>query len=179
MNKLFVALIGAVIVFAALLFFAGVSRRQPVVASGPAETADMTLSKVSFVQTREGEKDWELTAEEARFFEKDETAFLKKIFVKMQSTKGGPLTLSGDTGRMEAGGAAFSLRQEKSPVSMQLNNGYTIQTGSLTWSPEERMIHTEDWVEVSGLGLSIRGLGMRLSLDRSEMTVRNVHAEIY
>ncbi len=179
MNKPFAALTGSVIVVTALLFFAGEWKRSPKVASAPEETADIRLSKILFVQTRAGQKDWELTAEEARFFEKDETAFLKKIFVKMQSAKGGPLTLRGDTGRMEAGGAAFSLQQENGPVLVQLNNGYTIQTASLAWSPEERMIHTQDRVEVSGLGVSIRGVGMRLSLDRSEMTLRNVHAEIY
>jgi len=141
--------------------------------------ADLILSQISFVQTRNNLKDWELTAKEAEFHEEDQTAFLKTISVVMESEHGAPLTLTGDRGKIDSGGKTFSVQSGHSPVTVHLSNGYTIQTSSLSWSSEERVIQTDDPVEISGAGVAIRGEGMRIIVDRSEVTLmRNVHAKM-
>jgi len=177
MNKLIIGLSG--FFFIILIVLIGVRKRPPAVRPLSEGAADLILSKISFVQTRNNLKDWELTAQEARFYEGDQTAFLKKIFIVMESDHGSPLTLRGDRGRMDAGGKTFSMQGGKEPISVQMGNGYAVETASLRWSSEDRVIQTEDPVAITGKGFTISGEGMRMFLDRSEiMLMRNVHAKM-
>jgi len=175
MSKFVVGLGG--IFFVVLVILIGGKKRTPEIHPISRGDADIVLSQISFVQTRNNLKDWELTAEEAQFYEEGQTASLKNISVVMESDQGAPLTLTGDRGQMDAGGKTFSMQGGREPVTVRLNNGYTIKTNSLSWVAESRVIQTEDPVEISGQGVAISGEGMRMFLDRSEVRLmRNVHA---
>ncbi len=142
--------------------------------------ADISLSHVSFVQSKNGVKEWELTADQAQLFEKDQAAHLKKISVVMKNKIGEAVTLSGDSGKMDMEGKRFFIQQEKNPVSIAWDNGYTIKTSELNFSSEENMVASDKEVKIAGSRISMRGDGLRLFLDRSELTILgDVHAELY
>jgi len=178
MKKLIVGL-GGLFFIVLIILLAGVRKRPTAVQSHMGGAADLVLSDISFVQTRNNLKDWELTAKEVRFYEVDQTAFLKDIVVAMESDDGTPLTLSGDHGRMEPNGKTFSIQRGEDLVSVQMGDHYAVKTASLRWSSEERVMQTEDPVLITGKGVSISGEGMRIVLDRSEITLmRNVRARM-
>ncbi len=179
-------LCGVLIVVAVAAFFLGCNKKPQESVPRLEEAADLSLSGVSFVQTRNGVKEWELRADQAQLFEKDQTARLKKISVVMQTQKGDvasagvPVTVSGESGKMDMEGKSFSIQNEKEPVSMAWGERYTMKTSKLNWSSEEQVIQTDGAVTITGSGMSIRGDRLKIFLDRSELTVLgDVHAEVY
>jgi lipopolysaccharide export system protein LptC len=168
-----------VLVFLLVLFF-GLKETPKEPLPSMKDWADISLSRVSFVQSQNGVKSWELTAQQAQLFEKDQTAFLKKISVAMKTQKGAHLTVYGDSGKMDMEGKNFLIQQEKTPVSIAWGNGYTIKTSGLHWSSEEKMIESDKAVTIVGSGISMRGDGLKIFLDRSElMLLGNIHAKVY
>jgi len=141
--------------------------------------ADISFSGVSFVQSKDGIKTWELRAEQAQLFEKDQTSRLKNILFVMKNKEGMPLTISGESGTMDMAGKNFLIQQEHHPVSIRWGDGYTAQTSELHWSSEKKMIESNKEVKIVGSGISMRGDGVKIFLDRSELTMMgNVHANI-
>ncbi|MBI3358686.1 MAG: LPS export ABC transporter periplasmic protein LptC [Nitrospirae bacterium] len=174
-------LLGGVLIFVSVLvFFFGLKQKPQEVLPRLEEWADLSLSGISLVETRHGVKEWELQAQHAQLFEKDQTAVLKKIVVIMKTQNGVPLTISGDNGKMDMEGKSFSIQNERTPLSITWGNGYIIKTARLHWSSEEKVVQTDGEVAITGSGMFIRGDRFKIFLDRSELTVLgNVHAQVY
>ncbi len=175
---------GGGMIFLSLLVFMSVKnvpREIPQGVEGAVDdSADVALSGVAFVQTKDGMKDWELRAERAEFFEKDRTAQLSNIAIVMKTGSGDEMTLRGDRGSIDTDGNDFSINKENNPVSVQLRNGYTIQTDSLHWVSEERAIRTDDPVVIVGPGINIQGEGLTVWVDHADlMVLNNVQANVY
>ncbi|MEK7747534.1 MAG: LPS export ABC transporter periplasmic protein LptC [Nitrospirota bacterium] len=167
--------------FFLLVFFFGVfnsqeKRREVWV---PQVEADLSLAGVSLVQTREGKKEWVIAAKEARLFE-NQTADLKAIFVKMETTSGIPVTVSAELGSLDMAGESFVLRQEKNPVLVSWREGFTIETKQLNWSSGKKTIESKGKVKIkAGDKISITGSALKIDLNDSSLSVLgNVHAKI-
>ncbi len=81
---------------------------------------------------------------------------------------------------LDSDGNDFSIQKESEPVLVWLSNGYIVRTNSLRWSSQEKLIQTDDPVEIVGSKIAIRGEGLQLSLDESNlMVLKDVHAEVY
>ncbi len=170
---------GVLIFLALLLFFFGLKKTPQAPLPSMEDWADISLSRVSFVQSKNGVKAWELTAEQVRLFEKNNMAVLKKISVVMKNQKGEAVTLSGEKGTMDMEGKMFLIQQEKQPVSIALG-GYTVKTSELRFSSEDKTIVSDKEIKIAGAGISMWGNGLKMFLDRSELTILgDVHAEIY
>jgi LPS export ABC transporter protein LptC len=175
---------GGILIFLALLlfffvFFFGLKKTPQAPLPSMEDWADISLSRVSFVQSKNGVKAWELTAEQARLFEKNKMAVLKKISVVMKNKKGEAVTLSGEKGTMDMEGKIFLIQQEKHPVSIALG-GYTIKTSELRFSSEDKTIESDKEIKIAGEGILMWGKGLKMFLDRSELTILgDVHAEVY
>lgn len=172
---------GGILIFLAfLVFFFGLKETPKESLPSMKDWADVSLSRVSFVQSKNGEKEWGLTAEKAQLFEKDQTALLKKISVEMKTHQGSGFTVSGDSGTMDMEGKNFLIQQEKNPVVIAWGKGYTIRTSALRFSSKEKSITSDHEIKMTGAGISMRGDGLNIFLDRSELAILgNVHAEIY
>jgi LPS export ABC transporter protein LptC len=183
MNKAFLWVGGIGLLLAVTLFFIGL-KKQPVdlVQAEPEPVAaDLALSDVTFIETYQGIKQWEIVAREARLFEYDQTALFKKLFVK-KSQNGFSLTVSGEVGKIDTEGKTVSVYREGggSPVLIWMSNGYLLRTNSLKWSSQEALIQTDDPVELVGSRISIRGEGLRVFTDRAElMILKNGQADVY
>lgn len=170
---------GVLIFLALLLFFFGLKKTPQAPLPSMEDWADISLSRVSFVQSKNGVKAWELTAEQVRLFEKNNMAVLKKISVVMKNQKGEAVTLAGEKGTMDMEGKMFLIQQEKQPVSIALG-GYTVKTSELRFSSEDKTIVSDKEIKIAGAGISMWGNGLKMFLDRSELTILgDVHAEIY
>jgi len=172
---------GGVLIFLAFLVFSFDFKKTPkVLLPNVEDWADVSLSRVSFVQSENGVKMWELNAEQVQLFENQQTAVLKKISVVVKNENGTPVTLSGDSGKMDMEGKKFLIHQEKQPVTITWGNGYTLKTSELHFASQEKMIASDHEIKISGAGISMRGDGVKMSLDRSEMTIiGNVYAEFH
>lgn len=142
--------------------------------------SDVNISKFSFVQTHQGERDWELKAEQAEVFEKEQKAHLKTIVVTLQTPQGLELKLDGDEGTIDTFKKDFTLRKKNELMVIQLSNGYTIKTSGLKWFNDQREMITEGAAHISGPQVEIDGKELKVEVENQEVTVSgDVQAWVY
>lgn len=133
--------------------------------------ADVKIGQFSVVQSHEGVKNWELRADRAEIFEKDQKALLEKIAVTIQTSQGVELSLDGDSGTINTRTKDFSLEKREGPMVIQLSNGYTIETPALSWLNDQKIIIAEGPARITGPRIEIHGNELRVAPDNQEVTV--------
>jgi LPS export ABC transporter protein LptC len=142
--------------------------------------SDLKISRFSFIQTHQGERDWEIKAEQAEVFEKEQKANLQTVSVTMQTPQGLELKLEGDEGVIDTSTKDFSLRKKDALMVIQLSNGYTIKTSGLKWFNDQREIITEGAAHISGPQVEIDGKELKVAIENQEVTVSgDVQAWVY
>lgn len=133
--------------------------------------ADVKIGQFSVVQSHEGIKSWELKADRAEIFEKDQKALLEKVTVVMQTPQGIQLSLEGDAGSVDTQRKDFYLEKKEGPMVIRLSNGYTVETPALSWLNDQRMIVAEGPAHITGPQIEISGNELRVAPDNQEVTV--------
>lgn len=142
--------------------------------------SDVKISRFSFIQTHEGERDWELKAERAEVFEKEQKANLQTVAVTMQTPQGMELKFEGDEGIIDTSKKDFSLRKKDELMVIQLSNGYTIKTSGVKWFNDQREMITEGAAHISGPRVEIDGKELKVAVENQEVTVSgDVQAWVY
>ena len=142
--------------------------------------SDVKISRFSFVQTHEGERDWELKAEKAEVFEKEQQARLETVDVTMQTPQGLELKFQGDEGTIDTFKKDFSVRKKDALMVIQMSNGYTIKTSGLKWFNDQREMITEGAAHISGPQVEIDGKELKVAVENQEVTVSgDVQAWVY
>jgi len=142
--------------------------------------SDVKISRFSFIETHEGERDWELQAEQAEVFEKEQKANLKTVAVTMQTPQGLELKVEGDEGAIDTSKKDFSLRKKSEPMVIHLDNGFTIKTSGIKWFNDQREMITEGAAHISGPQVEIDGKELKVAVENQEVTVSgDVQAWVY
>jgi LPS export ABC transporter protein LptC len=142
--------------------------------------ADIKIGQFSVVQSYEGVKRWELKADRAEVFEKDQKALLEKVAVTIQTSQGIGLSLEGDAGSINTRTKDFYLEKKEGPMVIQLSNGYTIETPALSWLNEQKMIVAEGPAHITGPQVEISGSELRVAPENQEVTISgHVQALVY
>ncbi len=164
------------VVLATFLGYLLVTRSNPgsssrsVTAVG-AESADARIQDFMYTQTNGDIVQWKVQAEQARLFEKDSHAILSKVQVTLYGKQGQELTLSGDEGTLDTQTKNFQLSNRTTPIVVETQSGYTIQTNHLTWTDARHEIKTADHVTINGHGLQVTGMGLLGKMDTEEFQV--------
>jgi LPS export ABC transporter protein LptC len=142
--------------------------------------ADVKIGQFSVVQSHEGVKSWELKADRAEIFEKDQKALLEKVVVTIQTPQGVQLSLEGDAGSINTRTKDFYLEKKEGPMVIQFNNGYTIETPALSWLNDQKIIVAEGPAHITGPQVEVRGSELRVAPENQEVTVSgHVQALVY
>jgi len=148
-------------------------------ASGSMDTADATISKFTFTQTKGDTVLWQVQAQEARLFEQDKRAMLQTVAVTLFGQQGKELTVLGDEGTLDTETKNFVLANRSEPLVIHTDSGYVIYTNHLAWTDQTREIRTQDPVRIVGHGLEVTGRGLLGHLDREEFEVlEDVHVDM-
>ncbi len=142
--------------------------------------ADVRIGQFSFVQSHEGVKSWELKADRAEIFEKEQRAILEKVAVTLQMSQGDLIDLEGDSGSIDTAKKNFYLKKKEGPMAVRLSNGYTVEARALSWFDDQKLIVAEGPAHVSGPRIEIDGTELRVATENQEVTiVGHVHALVY
>ena len=136
-----------------------------------AESADARIQDFTYTQTKGDIVQWKVQAEQARLFEKDSHAILNNVQITLYGKEGQELTLSGDEGMLDTQTKNFQLSNRTTPIVVETQSGYTIQTNHLTWTDARHEIQTADHVTINGHGLQVTGMGLLGKLDIEEFQV--------
>ena len=164
------------VVLASFLGYLLITRSNPgfsprsVTAVG-AESADAHIQDFIYTQTKGDIVQWKVQAEQARLFEKDSQAILSNVQVTLYGKQGQELTLSGDEGTLDTQTKNFHLSNRTTPIVVETQSGYIIQTNHLTWTDARHEIQTADHVTINGHGLQVTGMGLLGKMDTEEFQV--------
>lgn len=164
------------VVLAAFLGYLLVTRSNPgsssrSVAAVDAEAADARIQDFTFTQTKGEIVQWKVQAEQARLFEKESRAVLNRVQITLYGAQGKELTLSGDDGTLDTQTKNFQLSNRSTPIVVETQSGYTIQTNHLAWTDARHEIQTADHVTINGHGLQVTGRGLLGKMDTEEFQV--------
>ncbi len=164
------------LVLAAFLGYLLVTRSNPgsssrSVAPVDTEAADARIQDFTFTQTKGDLVQWKVEAEQARLFEKDSRAILNNVQITLYGVQGRELTLSGDEGTLDTQTKNFHLSNRTTPIVVETQSGYTIQTNHLVWTDARHEIQTPDHVTIHGHGLQVTGRGLLGKMDTEEFQV--------
>ena len=132
-----------------------------------AETADLTLEEIHYVETKGEKKAWELTAKSGQHFSETDYTTLEDLMVTFYAEGGRIITLKGNEGSMK-GRKEIEVRGD---VVITSSDGYRVTTDSLHFDDEQRRITTEDPVLLEGKGLRVKGVGVVVDLNTQKLSI--------
>jgi LPS export ABC transporter protein LptC len=171
------------IVLATLMIFIlqGPARRIPSmsVAVIP-QSPSSGLREFSFVESKAGDVEWKIRAQQAQVFDADAKAVLSGVRLTMADSKGVQMTVEGDDGTINTTSKDFVLSNRSSELAIVFNDGFTIYTSRVTWVNDERRLWTDAPVRITGPSIEVTGEGMDALLATQEMRIRrDARVEVY
>lgn len=132
-----------------------------------AETADLTLEEIHYVETKGDKKEWELRAKSGQHFRQDDYTTLQDLTVTFYAEQGRIITLRGDEGSMK-GRKEIEVRGN---VVITSSDGYRVTTDSLRYEEEKQQIYTEDPIRMEGKGMQVKGVGIVVDLTTKKLSI--------
>ncbi len=129
--------------------------------------ANVSLGKINHTGTRDGKKEWVLTADSAQFVEEQNRAKLMNISVVFFLKQGGEVTMTAEKGWLNT----VSNDMEVSGNIVILKDDYRLETEYLRYLHEKKLITTQKAVRISGDGFKIKSDSMRVELKGNKATL--------
>ncbi len=147
----------------------------------PKSTAEKHMEGVHYVESRSGNRDWELFSETAEGSEGSGEWDLKNVKVLFYSGEKPEFTVTGTNGKIDAKTRDMKISGN---VLVQSQNGYRFQTETINYLSENRLIKSVDKVKMTGpldsngKGIQVTGDWMEALVDKNLMQIkRNVLAQ--
>jgi len=154
---------------------------KPELATGNNNEVDQSMKGMHMIETHEGQKEWELWADNAASIKARELLELEVVKAVFFTDSGVTFNVTGKKGNVQV--KSKDLRVE-GDVVIRSSNGYTFRTPAMNYDSKIRRITSEGKVEmvgpkdVQGQALKLSGNGMEALLDKGSMEVlRDVRAE--
>lgn len=132
--------------------------------------ADMTFNGVRYRRDAEGQTQWRVEAETARFFEKEQVLDLEVVTARFFAGGGGPILATASKATYNTATKTMTL---SGTVRVRSRDGQTLSSESLNFNEAESLIWSEEAVEIEGKGLFFKGRGLKYDLRTGKLTVRN------
>jgi len=138
------------------------------------EGVDQSMKSMHMIETQEGRKEWELSADRAKTVKGNEILHLANVKAIFFSDSGTTFTVTGEKGLVEVNSKNLHISGN---VVTRSSNGYVFRTESMQYASKDRLLTAENRVEMTGPrdskgeNLRLTGVGMRASLLESNMEI--------
>jgi len=132
------------------------------------EGADQRLEKIHFVEEKHGKKTWELEAKAIHQYQGENVVQLEDVKVIFYSKDGRLFTLTGNQGKVHQDTKDMELVGNVVLVS---NDGYRLQTHSMSYHHLSKQVKTSDPVAFEGEQISLTGKGMLIDMEAKTFKV--------
>jgi LPS export ABC transporter protein LptC len=136
-------------------------RPAPTQPAPPGPQADYQVSEIHINETLEGNLRWSLDADRADVFDKTQETIMRRVAVRVFS-KEAEWTVTAQEGVLDNQNRDVAL---KGDVVVTSKDGLRLTTESLRWRNKERALQTDDPVEITREGTTIRGRGLEVRMD--------------
>ncbi len=141
---------------------------QPSESPAPVVAHAAKIGPFSYVQTRDGVREWEIEADHGQTEDGQETV-VENVRLSSHLPHGVGFRLRADRGKINLTTRDFSLEQNDGPIVVALDNGYTVATPALHWKEEAEVLTAAGPVLVQGEGVHLTG--MTMSVNRRSQTI--------
>ena len=174
MRTILLAVLAAVLVgtFAAYLYNPPV--RQPLVDTSEEPVADQEgkprVKGLTYTQVENGIKKWTLSAQGAKYDEKEEIVTLEQVKMIFYPEKGGWVEIVSNTGDYNRKQKVVILT---GAVKGKTDDGLTLTTDKISYSENTQEVDTDHVVNISGANFKVRGRGMRVKVAENRLLLKN------
>lgn len=166
---LFLSMAVAVIgIFVGLKVRSAVDSLPAIAAEVTSKDGNLTLNNFEYRDVKKGNARWTVWADTATYFEDRKETVLDQVKAVFFLKNGGQVELLGergvlhtDTNNMEVSGN----------VGVSFGTGYKLTTDRLLYDRGKELIHTSEEFVLKGQGLTTKGQGMRLEIEKKSVTV--------
>ncbi len=129
---------------------------------------ELRIDNVHYSGTRDGRRAWDLEAERATRYEKEDRTILDRVRMVFFSGDDSSYVLIADRGEyMEGDG----LVKVSGNVTVTSEEGYSLRTETLTYSTALKEIKTDDPVEIDSPFMNVKGVGLVIDVEEGRFSV--------
>ncbi len=132
--------------------------------------ADIILSRVRFVDTRGGHRDWIVESHHAQLFKDKNLAVFEGVHVTFFGKDGREMHLYSNRGELDTETRAMEARGD---VRGRSADGLQFFTSALHYDDDKREITTSAPVKILGSGYETQGVGMVVDLKKESLRLLN------
>ncbi len=132
------------------------------------EAADLEVKDFRYSQVGDPDFQWEVRAERAWYRKKDEEVHLDTVSVRLVSADGKIYRMTGDRGVLNSESGDMALSGGVEVIS---DEGERLTTDALQYRSKDRVVYTEDPVEMYRNTMDLSGRGMTFALEGNELVL--------
>lgn len=181
MNRKWILAVVALVIAIAIAGFVfvkqkGSSQLAPE-ATQDMSRADLQMEGLEYVQTRNGVKEWILTANSAHFLKSQNEADLENVRITFYPKNGAKVVMTSDKGRFNTSTQDI---QAWGNVHVNSEDGYSFDTSAINYQAQTRIITSDQEVFFSGPRFHVQGLGLKIELESGKLNIlKQVSATIW
>jgi len=140
------------------------------------EKTDLDVKDVRFTEVGESGEKWEIRAERARYFRKENKALFDRADIRLVLKDGKVFRVRGDRGSMDTSSRDMELAGN---VTVESDGGDRFSTDRLQYSHAKGIVSADGAVVLENARMRIDAVGMKLSLVKKEVSLlARVKAEV-
>lgn len=116
------------------------------------------------VKLQDGHKVWEISADDAQYFQEDNVVVVRNATLELQLRDGRAIGLKGDEARIELAGQDVSRVVLTGAIQVTASE-YIVRTDHAIYDHARRVITVPDPVDIAGRALQLRGDTMEVDVD--------------
>ncbi len=116
------------------------------------------------VKLQDGHKVWEISADDAQYFQEDNLVVVRNATLELQLRDGRTIGLKGDEARIELAGQDVSRVELKGAIQVTASD-YVVRTNHAIYEAAQRVISIPDSVDISSRTMQLRGDSMEVAVD--------------
>ena len=164
---LIVILLSVGTVIAVFMGYRQISEAPEMLLSSIKDGANLSLGKIRQTATRDGKKEWSLEANSAHYIENENKAVLKELSITYFLNDESRIYLNADHGILDTNTNDI----EFSGNVVVKNEDYQLRTERLNYRHEQRLIFSDDPVQISGEAANLKGDTLRYDLNAGKVVL--------
>ncbi len=164
---LIVILLSVGTVIAVFMGYRQISEAPEMLLSSIKDGANLSLGKIRQTATRDGKKEWSLEANSAHYIENENKAVLKELSITYFLNDESRVYLNADHGILDTNTNDI----EFSGNVVVKNEDYQLRTERLNYRHEQRLIFSDDPVQISGEAANLKGDTLRYDLNAGKVVL--------
>jgi LPS export ABC transporter protein LptC len=132
------------------------------------QDGNLTLNNFEYRDVKRGQARLTVWADTATYFEDRKETILDQVKAIFFLKNGGQVELLGDRGVLHTDTNNMEIHGN---VDVSFGRGYKLTTDRLLYDRHKELIHTNSVLVLKGQGLTIKGRGMRLEIEKKAVSV--------